>query len=197
MRIHFRARIPLRWITCACLLTLAASGSFANQKKKVQEDATPPEQVSIPMPPVPLFDELDHDIGEMLGAWQVGDVEAMHKYYDDRATFVSGDYAPPIVGWQNYAAAYQQQRSHIQGMQFVRRNTFIFSKGDFAWATYQWEIAAIVDDRPSSDRGQTTLVFFHAGDRWLIVHNHTSDAGQPPQPASTTQQTQPQGTQHP
>jgi ketosteroid isomerase-like protein len=193
----------------ACTVGLFAGASYAKQKKKAEDTAatTPPSSAqsssdqgnAIPNVPIPIFDQLDHEIGEMLGAWQVGDVEGMHKYYDDNATFVSGAFAPPIVGWKNYVAAYEQQRAHVGAMQFVRKNTFIFTKGDFAWATYQWEIGAMVDGRPTSDRGQTTLVFFHAGDRWLIVHNHTSDIWEPPaQPVQNAQpQPHPSGTQNP
>lgn len=200
MQSNLCRRILVRWMIIACTAGLCATVSSGKQKKKTSDDPTPaPEQVNIPAAPIPVFDVLDHEIGEMLAAWQVGDAEGMHKYYDENATFVSGAFAPPIVGWKNYVAAYEQQRAHVGAMQFVRKNTFIFTKGDFAWATYQWEIGAMVDGRPTSDRGQTTLVFFHAGDRWLIVHNHTSDIWEPPvQPVQNAQpQPHPSGTQNP
>ena len=112
----------------------------------------------------------------MLGAWQVGDVEAMHKYYDDDVTVVAGTYEPPIVGWASYAAAYQKMHSRIQEMQFVRRNTVIRARGDLAWAMYQWEFYGTVDHvRTNVVHGQTSLVFSKIGDRWLIVHNHSSE----------------------
>jgi hypothetical protein len=49
----------------------------------------------------------------------------MHKYYADTVTFVSGDFAPPIMGWQNYAPQYERQRASFQSMQIVRKNTVI------------------------------------------------------------------------
>jgi ketosteroid isomerase-like protein len=73
-------------------------------------------------------------------------------------------------------------------MQLIRRNTYIFTHGDVAWATYQWEFASSLNGKPVNARGQTTLVFNRVGDRWLIVHNHTSQlcdtaaAEQAPQP---------------
>ena len=75
----------------------------------------------------------------MLGAFQLGDVETMHKYYADNATFVSGSYAPPVVGWQNYVPIYQSGMSGFQGIQLIRRNTYIYNTADVAWAMYQWE----------------------------------------------------------
>jgi ketosteroid isomerase-like protein len=66
--------------------------------------------------------------------------------------------------------------ARIQEMQFVRRNTFIYNRGDMAWAMYQWEFYGMVDRvRTNIVHGQTTLVFSKTGDRWLIVHNHTSE----------------------
>ena len=47
-------------------------------------------------------------------------------------------------------------------------------RADFAWASYQWELMATVDGQPYNAHGQTTLVFGKTADKWLIVHNHTS-----------------------
>ncbi len=105
-------------------------------------------------------DELDNDIGHMLAGLQIGNIDEMHKYYADNATFVSSTYAPPIVGFANWAAGYQRQRAGFSGMQIVRRNTVIFPHGDVAWATYQWEFTGMeTTGQPYAARGQTTLVF--------------------------------------
>jgi uncharacterized protein (TIGR02246 family) len=136
------------------------------------------QQKTNPAPSTPSFmsvsDEIDHDIGEMLGAWQVGDVEAMHKYYADDATWVRGSYDPPVAGWQNYVQQYLQQRKDLAGVQLIRRNTNIFHYGDTAWVCYQWEFAGFVQGKSMNARGQTTLVLVKQAGRWLIVHNHTS-----------------------
>lgn len=183
------------WLSAGIAMLLLSGITWSAQKKtKPKKDNT---DTPMPLMPLPTNDELDRNIGEMLGAWQVGNIEAMHKYYDDSASFVSGAYEPPIVGWQNYVAAYQKQRARVQGMQLVRRNTFIFTRGDMAWASYQWEFNAMMDNRDVSARGQTSLVFSHMGDKWLIVHNHTSqicDLAAPvqsPQPQATPQQNPP------
>ncbi len=162
----------IRWLTIWAMLVLLSVPTFAQKKNKNAGSA----DSNLPMPPVPAPDEIDHNIGEMLGAWQVGDVDAMHKYYDDGVTVVAGTYEPPIVGWANYAAAYQKMHARIQEMQFVRRNTVIRARGDLAWAMYQWEFYGTVDHvRTNVVHGQTSLVFSKTGDRWLIVHNHTSE----------------------
>lgn len=161
-------------LALALFVTLSVNSAWSGQKKnkKKADDNAQADAAFVVQGPVP--EEIDRDISEMLGAWQIGDVERMHKYYADNASFVSGAYEPPIIGWQNYAAAYQQQRARVQGVQLVRRNTNIFFKGDSAWADYQWELGASVDGKPMSARGQTTLVFLKVSERWLIVHNHTS-----------------------
>jgi len=173
--------------SAAAILILAASTSAASgqKNKKNNKDSSATDQ-AVPLPPVSDNDQIERDIGEMLGAFQIGDVEMMHKYYSDNVTFVSGDYAPPIVGWQNYAAVYARERSAFQGMQLIRRNTLIITRGDFAWAMYQWEFDSSLNGQPYQLRGQTTLIFNKVAGNWLIVHNHTS--GIYPQPAAAAQQ---------
>lgn len=158
-------------VALALIGVLLASGAWAQKKSK---DKAPLAGQPMPELPIPASDQIDHAIGEMLGAFQVGDIEAMHKYYADNATFVSGAYEPPVLGWQNYAAAYERQRASFQGMQLIRRNTLVFPHGDVAWVSYQWEFLSLYNDKPYSARGQTTLVLNKIGDKWMIVHNHTS-----------------------
>jgi ketosteroid isomerase-like protein len=177
------------------ILAISPAGRAGQKKKKPAADTdNSSDQSQAPVVPVSTFDEIDHDIGEMLGAFQVGDVEAMHKYYSDNATFVRGVYEPPLVGWQNYVAEYQRERAAFQGMQLIRRNTTVFTHGDVAWASYQWEFGATLNNgRSYVARGQTTLVLTKVGENWLIVHNHTSEicpmAAAPP---AATQQPPPQ-----
>jgi ketosteroid isomerase-like protein len=161
-------------------ITTAASGQDQKKQKKGKQDTS---ENPMPMPPVPTPDQLDQNIGEMLGAWQVGDVEAMHKFYADEATFTSGAYEPPVVGWQNYVTSYQKARTRFEGMQLIRKNTAIYFRADFAWASYQWELIASVEGQPFNARGQTTLLFAKTGDKWLIVHNHTSQVCETSAPA--------------
>lgn len=185
-------------IVMAGILALAASGSWAQKKAK---DPKPP-LAGQPMPelPIPVSDQIDNAIGEMLAAFQVGDAELMHKHYAENATFVSGVYEPPINGWQNYAVVYQRQRAAFQGMQIVRRNTTIFPHGDVAWASYQWEFLALYNDKPYSAKGQTTLVLNKINNVWMIVHNHTSqicDTRAAASPQQTAGQTYPSNSAAP
>lgn len=156
------------------LILSGASTAYARHKHKKNQSATASNQ-PLPMLPIPASQQINVDIGEMLGAFQVGDLAAMHKYYSNDATFVSSLYEPPVIGWKNYAALYERERASFQGMQLIRRNTYIFVHGDVAWASYQWEFDSSLRDKPYHLRGQTTLVFTKVGSNWLIVHNHTSE----------------------
>jgi ketosteroid isomerase-like protein len=179
----------VRWLIglLAILLAVAAStdpaaGQQKNKKSKIKyNDQTDPN--APPMPVGSDADQIDHSIGDMLGAFQIGNAELMHKYYADNVTFVSGAYEPPIVGWQNYVPLYERQRAAFQGMQLIRRNTIIFPHGDVAWAMYQWEFDSMLNGQPYSMHGQTTLVLNKVGGNWLIVHNHTSEVAATPAPA--------------
>jgi ketosteroid isomerase-like protein len=164
-------RGAIRALASVVVLLLLSSGTWG-QKNKKNQPATDQPMPSMPMSPT---DEIEHDIGEMLAAQQLGNMELMHKYYSDSATFVSSDYGPPIVGWKNWAAGYERQKAAFQQMQIIRRNTFIYTHADVAWATYQWDFAAVLATGKGYDaRGQTTLVFNKVGNDWLIMHNHTA-----------------------
>jgi len=160
----------MRALAGAAVLLLC-SGVSAQKSKKNQPASDQP------MPSLAMSDndQIERAIGETLAAQQLGNLELMHKYYSDSATFVSSDYGPPIMGWKNWAAGYERQKAAFQQMQIIRRNTFIFTHADVAWATFQWDFSAMLATGKGYDaRGQTTLVFNKVGNGWLIVHNHTA-----------------------
>lgn len=163
-----------KFTALVCLILFAGLSVRADSQSK-QKQKKQKQQAAADVVKLPVSDQIDHDIGEMLGAWQIGDVEAMHKYYADNATWVSGAYNPPIVGWQNYVQQYTAERNGFSGIQLIRRNTNVFHFENTAWACYQWEFQGLSGGRAVMARGQTTLVFIKQGDRWLIVHNHTSE----------------------
>jgi ketosteroid isomerase-like protein len=182
MKIPFTTRAPwvvMRYVIATLLLTafvsVCSSPAAAQKDKKKKKDA-PIVAADSTHPLVPMSDEnqIDYMISEVLGAWQVGDVEKMHKDYGDDVTVVNGAYAPPIFGWTNYLAIYQQQRARMQQVRMDRSNTFIKVAGNLAWACYQWDFAATVDGQPTAAQGQTTLVLEKRNNHWTVVHNHTS-----------------------
>jgi ketosteroid isomerase-like protein len=186
--------------TCIAILLSAASPAVA-QKKKKNPDAPADTHTTIPMPDE---QQIDYNTSEMLGAWQVGDADRLHKTYADDAVFVSGLWAPPVFGWSNFLSSYQLQRARMQQVRLDRVNTYIKVRGTVGWACYQWDFSGTVDGQPMTARGQTTLVFEKRNDHWLIVHNHTSVAqaappttAQPPQPALPANTSQPQASKPP
>jgi ketosteroid isomerase-like protein len=172
-------------------LSLASAGTAAAQKKKKGDDSQPTPPASVTNA-IPDDQRIDNTISEMLGAWQVGDTEKLHKYLADDVSVVAGTWTPPAVGWADYLAAYQAQRARIQQVRLDRSNTLIriAPGGTVAWACYQWDFSAVVDGTPSAAEGQTTLILEKRGDAWIIVHNHTSlvQASQPSGPATAAPQ---------
>lgn len=162
------------------LALLLASGALPAQRKP-KEQKPSKDQKSNSLANLPDDRAIDVAIGEMLAAWQLGDVEMLHKHYADDVTVVSGAWESPLVGWPKYLKAYQNQRERLQSPRLDRSNTLITVRGNLAWAVYQWEFNGMVDGKPSSERGHTTLVLERRQDRWVIVHNHTSIVAQPVQ----------------
>lgn len=154
-------------------LTCASPAAAQKDKKKKQPAITPADSTN---PLIPMSDEnqIDYMVSEMLGAWQLGDVDKLHKDYADDVTVVNGAYAPPIVGWTNYLAVYQQQRARMQQVRMDRSNSLIRVAGNAGWICYQWDFAATADGQPTAAQGQTTLVVEKRNNHWIIVHNHTS-----------------------
>jgi ketosteroid isomerase-like protein len=164
---------------CLAFLLMSASPATAQKKKK----PNPQADGTTPIVQLPDEKQIDYNISEMLGAWQLADIEKLHKDYADDVTVVNGIYAPPVVGWNNFLTLYQQQRARMQRVRLDRANTYIKVDGNMAWACYQWDFAAVVDEKTSTAQGQTTLVFEKRDGRWLIVLNHTSLAQPTPQAA--------------
>jgi ketosteroid isomerase-like protein len=186
----------IRALAGAAVVLLFCSGVWAQKNKKNQPASDQP----MPSMPTSANDQIERAIGETLAAQQLGNLELMHKYYSDSATFVSSDYGPPIMGWKNWAAGYERQKAAFQQMQIIRRNTFIYTHADVAWATFQWDFSAMLATGKGYDaRGQTTLVFNKVGNDWLIVHNHTAvdcsslaaEEATPAAPAASGAQAQP------
>jgi len=167
-------RLALSAALIAMLALACASPAAAQKDKKKKSETQKPADSTNPLVPMTDENQIDYMISEMLGAWQVGDVEKLHKDYADDVTVVNGAYAPPIVGWTNYLAIYQQQRTRMQRVRMDRSNTLIKVAGNVAWACYQWDFEATADGAPTTAQGQTTLVMEKRNNHWIIAHNHTS-----------------------
>jgi ketosteroid isomerase-like protein len=182
-------RFALSFAIMAVFAFASASPAAGQKDKKKKPAANQPADSTNPLVPMSDENQIDYMISEMLGAWQVGDVDKLHKDYTDDVTVVNGAYAPPILGWTNYLAVYQQQRTRMSQVRLDRSNTMIKVQGNVAWACYQWDFAATVDGQPSTAQGQTTLVMEKRNNHWIIVHNHTSMV-----PMTTPAATTPPGT---
>ncbi len=169
-----------RWMAAAgAALVLLAATVVAAQKQKRDKQ---PEPL-----PLPVEQQVDLAISEMLAGWQIGDLQLLRKHYADDVIVVSGAYEPPLVGWENFLKAYQLQRQRMESVRLDRWNTVLRVKDNLAWAAYQWEFHAIVDQQPAFYRGHTTLILEKQKDAWRIVHNHTSVVPNPPAEAQPEQ----------
>ena len=151
------------------------AGRPAAQKQNQKDKNQAPPSTAIASPVLTSDGQaIDTLVSQMLAAWQVGDVDMMHKYYSDDVTMVSGSWEPPLMGWANYVRAYQAQRSRTQGDRLERSNSYTKVTGDTAWCTYQWRYTGMVDGAQATAFGHTTLILEKRSGTWLIVLNHTS-----------------------
>jgi ketosteroid isomerase-like protein len=66
----------------------------------------------------------------------------------------------------------------MQQVRMDRTNTFLKVNENSAWATFQWDFAAVIDGQPASSQGHMTLVMDKRSGKWVITLNHTSVAEQ-------------------
>lgn len=172
-------------LTAGFLLGILSPAAQKDKKKK-KDDADSSKTTF-------MTDEqqIDYMLSEMMGAWQVGDVEKLHSTYADDVSVVSANWAPPVIGWANYLAIYQQQRARMQRVRMDRTNTYIKVKGDVGWACYQWSFAATLDGQPIVSQGQATVVVEKRNGHWVIVHNHMSLTAAPAATTAPTPQQTP------
>src|SRR4029077_12891851 len=102
------------------VLCIPAAAQKSKDKKKEPPKTEAPADAQVPQPD---SQQIDRAIGETLGYWQLGDTESLRKYYADDVVVVSGLWEPPVIGWENYAKAYQEQRSRVTGGAHGRPNT--------------------------------------------------------------------------
>jgi ketosteroid isomerase-like protein len=173
-------RIVAALVVCLLIIVAGAIQANAQQKDKKNKNNSPLPTAKTNGPTIPLADEqqIDYLVSTMLGAWQVGDIDKLRECYADDVTIISGPYMPPVAGWNNYLPLYQQQRARMQQVRMDRTNTFLKVNGNSAWATFQWDFAAVIDGQPSSSQGHMTLVMDKRNGKWVITLNHTSVAEQ-------------------
>lgn len=182
-------RMVLFALAGALFLVTSVAPALAQKDKKKKTNQPPADNSKLS---IPLTDEqqIDYMLSEMLGAWQLGDIERMHAKYSDDVSMVNGAWAPPVIGWTNYLAIYQQQHARMQKVRLERSNTYVKVSGNIGWACYQWEFSGLVDDQPVHSFGHTTVVVQKRADHWVIVHNHTSQV--PTAPPTSPENTPPQ-----
>jgi hypothetical protein len=83
-------KVILLLLVSALSLTCVAPAAAQKEKKKKKTDAAPSADNSKML--IPLSDEqqIDYTLSEMLGAWQLGDIEKLHKDYADDVAIVNG-----------------------------------------------------------------------------------------------------------
>jgi uncharacterized protein (TIGR02246 family) len=168
---------------------LNARSDGKNQKVKIKQV---PENTTGTASLLSDNQAIDLTVSQMLGAWQAGDAAGLQKFYADDMMAISGAWEPPLVGWANYARAYQAQLSRTSGCRLERSNSYTKVMGDSAVVTYQWQFAGNVDGKLTHALGHTTLVLQKRAGNWLIVLNHTS-AIPTDEPTSSAPATQPNG----
>src|SRR5258707_9989596 len=144
-------------LAALALLFFCVAASQAGQSDKKKKKNQPRVDNNSANPVIPLTDEqqIDYMISEVLGAWQLGDSNRMHKNYAEDVSVVRSDLDPPIRGWAEYEKAYKLQRATMQQVRMDRSSyTSIKANGDSAWACFRRAFSAVFNGALSAANGQ-------------------------------------------
>lgn len=119
-------------------------------------------------------EKIETVLDALIKAYRTGDYDSMGRYIAPEVTMVPANYAPPVQGWSNVKARYQQATANLVPAEMLRENTSIVRRGKTAWAVYQWRFAGLANGQPIGALGHTTLVLEKRKGNWVVVHNHTS-----------------------
>jgi beta-aspartyl-peptidase (threonine type) len=121
-------------------------------------------------------------LGVQAEAWNAGDIDRFMDYYwkSDELTFSAG--GQTTRGWQNTLDRYRQRYPTIEKMGRLSFDQLeIQPLGDAAALVLgRWHLAR---DSDALD-GNFSLIVRKMDGRWLIVHDHTSRAEKPAEPAA-------------
>src|SRR5258708_12116637 len=79
-------------VCIAIFLSMTSPAAAQKEKKKKKDSVSADSHTIIPMP-----DEqrIDYEISQLLGAWQVGDIDPLHQAYPDAPVFSTRSLTPP------------------------------------------------------------------------------------------------------
>lgn len=151
-----------RVATCATLCLLLAGCSI--RKADVRGDARPSTQFAIAVV-----------LEEQVEAWNQADLEAFMEGYWKSPDLVFTSRGRVQRGWQTtldrYRAAYGENRDTMGRLTFSDLEVHELERNS-AWALGRWRL-----EFDSGDRGGVfSLVFRRIDGRWLVVHDHTTEA---------------------
>src|SRR6266852_8107774 len=126
-----RLRALFTLIVCFAIFLSITSPVAAQKEKKKKKDANAPADTHTTIP-MPDEQQIDYNISEMLGAWQLGDVDRLRQTYADDVVFVSGVWAPPVFGWSNFLPLYHLQRAHAEHARQQHKNPHLRERGSRA-----------------------------------------------------------------
>lgn len=120
-------------------------------------------------------------ITQHAAAHETGDVAAIEKLWvqDETATVAEG--GSFNYGWAEFRDHHlRPEMEAMKKVKFPLENIKVHVKGNLAWATYSYRMSGEYKARPFDSAGAATMVLEKRGDKWLIVHEHTSTKRRPP-----------------
>ncbi len=144
--------MALLFILTAALIIAGASPAAQKEKKKKKDNAPAADSAH---PLIPMSDEqqIDYLLSEVLGAWQVGDIESMQQVRMDRANTyikVNGTVAWACYQW-DFGALVDGQPSTSQG-----QTTLVLEKRNNHWVIVHNHTSLVQMSQPATPASAPT-----------------------------------------
>ena len=107
---------------------------------------------------------------------ETGDLETLNKIWSNDDSVLIFESGGMDKGWKNYRDHHlAPELKAFKNTKFTVSDANVKVDGKTAWATYKYALSADYKDRKIESNGLGTMIFEkQKGDKWLIVHSHTS-----------------------
>lgn len=107
-------------------------------------------------------------------AWEQKNLEGLRNLYAEDAVIFNTAPPPRFSDFKTFENTIHQYFSQIQEIELFTSNIQIEVRGEVAWITSQYLLAAQLKDRLVRQNGRWTEIYQQVNSHWKLTHLHSS-----------------------
>lgn len=157
-------------IVFVCCLAVPAS-AFGDKRPP----SPAPSQPAAKRPPADPADAVRTTVLRHAEAIEKRDLAALDTLYADDPELLVIENSGADKSWKAYRDHHlAPELAEVKDLRYRYANVRVDVDAALAWATFEYELHAVIKDKPLDVVGRGTMVLRRKGDAWKIVHSHTS-----------------------